>query len=336
MANIAFFELSSSFEHGAQEKKYIKEQLRSHALEFIEKPLEKSSSKAKVLAVFIYSRITGKVLDKYPNVKLITTMSTGFEHIDLKECKKRGIVVCNVPAYGSHTVAEHAMALLLALAKNLVSAVERTREGNFSIKGLQGFDLKGKTIGIIGTGKIGKNMARFAGAFGMSVIAHDVYPDVKWAKQQSVKYVTLNELLKKSDVISIHVPESKETHHLINTKNIAKLKRGCILINTARGSIVQTQAILKGLTKGILAGAGLDVLEEECSIKEEKELLHDMFDKKCDVKTLLAEHMLLQHKNVIITPHSAFYTKEAVQSIIDTTISNIAGFLAGAPKNKVN
>ena len=336
MAKIAFFELGSFFEHAEEEKNYIKDHLRGHSIGFFEKPLEEVSSDAEILAVFIYSKINAKLLDKYPKTKLITTMSTGFDHIDLEECKRRKIIVCNVPAYGSSTVAEHAMGLVLAFAKNLVPAIERTRTGDFSIKGLQGFDLKDKTIGIIGTGKIGKNMAKFSSAFGMRVIAYDPYPDKEWARQLSVSYVSFDELLEESDVISIHVPENPSTHHLINMQNITKIKRGCILINTARGGIVETQAILKGLTDNILAGAGLDVLEEECSIKEEKELLHKMFERKCDLKTLLAEHMLLQNKKVIITPHSAFYTKEALRSILDTTIDNIAGFISGVPKNKVN
>jgi len=260
-------------------------------------------------------------------------MSTGFDHIDLEACKSKNVIASNVPAYGENTVAEHAICLLLALTRKLVPSVERTRKGDFSLEGLRGIDLKGKTLGILGTGRIGRHVAHFANAFDMRVIAFDKFPNDALAKECGYTYLPFDQVLAESDVISIHLPETPDTKHIINKDNVKKIKKGCILINTARGSIVETEAILMGIKEGIFAGAGLDVLEEECAIKEERELLHETFQKKCDVKTLLAEHMLIEQPNVLITPHNAFNTEEALQRILDTTIDNINSFYSGVPKN---
>ena len=334
MATIAFVELEP------WEKAYVKKLLKQHTLVFIDDALsEKNVAKAKdadVLAIFIYSKITKESLGQLPKVKLITTMSTGFDHIDLDACAARNIVVCNVPAYGDNTVAEHTFALLLAVARRIVESVERTRQGNFELDGLMGFDLKGKTLGVVGTGKIGRNVAHIGReGFGMNVIAFDAFPNQDWAKECGITYVPFERLLAESDIITFHVPLTKETTHMLDTKNLNKVKKGAVLINTARGAVIETHAIVEGLKQGIFSGVGLDVLEEECAIKEEKELLHEAFKEKCDLTTLLEEHVLLQQKNVIITPHSAFYSKEALQRIMDTTINNVNAFLAGVPVNTV-
>lgn len=334
MAIIAFVELEP------WEKDYVKRLLKQHTLIFIDQALsEKNAAKAKdadVLAVFIYSKITKDLLEQLPKIRLITTMSTGFDHIDLDACAARGITVCNVPAYGDNTVAEHTFALLLAVTRRIVESVERTRQGNFELDGLMGFDLKGKTLGVVGTGRIGRNVAHIGSeGFGMRVIAFDAFPNADWAKECGITYVPFERLLAESDIITFHVPLTKETTHMLNAKNLKKVKKGAVLINTARGAVIETHAIVEGLQKGIFSGVGLDVLEEECAIKEEKEMLHAAFKKKCDLKTLLEEHVLLQHKNVIITPHSAFYSKEALQRIMDTTINNVNAFLAGMPVNTV-
>ena len=332
--SVAFFELEQ------WEKEYLKKKLKAYKLVFVDKKLDTATvnlaAKADAIGIFVYSRITRQLLLKLPKVKLITTLSTGFDHIDLYATSRRKVAVCNVPAYGDNTVAEHAFALLLALARNLVPAVERTRRGNFDLTGLQGIDIKGKTIGIIGTGRIGSYAARIAKGFQMNVIAFDKFQNQQLAKDLGFAYVKkLDELLARSDVISVHAPLTPETRHLINTKNILKVKQGCILINTARGPIVETEAILLGLQKGILRGAGLDVLEEECFVKEEKQLLTESFKKTCNLKTALQEHMLLEQDNVLITPHSAFYSKEALQRILDTTVENINGFFKRKPVNVV-
>lgn len=337
MAKIAFFELDS-FGLGDR-KDYIRQHLKGNEIIFIEDKLsEQGAAKAKdaeVVACFIYSQVNENLLNKLPGVKLVTTMSTGFDHIDINACRKRNIVACNVPAYGDNTVAEHAMALLLAISRKLIPSVERTRQGSFDLTGLRGFDLKGKTMGIIGTGRIGRNVAHHAEAFGMSVIAFDKFPNDALAKECGFTYVPIDKLFAESDVISMHLPENPETHHFINKDNVRKIKKGCVLINTARGGLIETEALLIGVKEGIFSALGLDVLEEECTIKEEMELLHETFQKKCDVKTLLEEHMLMKMPNVLITPHNAFNSTEALMRILDTTIDNINAFLSGVPRNTI-
>lgn len=321
---IAFFEIEN------WEKEFIKKELKSHKLVFFNNPITKSKAKKikdfDVIAIFIYSNITKEILNILPKLKLIATMSTGIDHIDIDECNKRKIKVKNVPFYGENTVAEHTFGLILALSKKICESHDRTRKNDFSLTGLEGFDLKDKTIGIIGVGHIGTHVARIAKGFEMNILgtSHDKYQ--RLIKETGIKYTNLNNLLKKSDIVTLHVPYSKETHHMINKKNIKLFKKGSLLINTARGGLIDTEAILYGLKNNILSGAGLDVLEGECFIKEEKQLLTKPFLKECDLKTLLENHMLLNQKNVIITPHSAFYSKEALLRIVQTTISNIKTF----------
>ncbi len=333
MAKIVFFELEP------WEKDYIKEHLKEHDLVFVDRKLEEGNADqykdADIVSVFIYSQVNEGALKKLQRVKLVATMSTGFDHINLDACRKKSVVACNVPAYGDNTVAEHAMALLLAIARNLIPSVERTRRGDFSLEGLRGFDLKGKILGIVGTGRIGRNMAHFAEGFGMKVIAFDKFPNEGLAKECGFTYVPLDQLLAESDVISMHLPEMPETHHILNMGNVNKIKKGCVLINTARGGLIETEAILYGLKNGIFSACGLDVLEEETTIREEKELLHETFKKAVDLRTLLAQHILIGQPNVLITPHNAFNSAEALMRILDTTIDNINAFLAGVPKNKV-
>lgn len=333
MVVIAFFELEP------WEKELVKRALSKHKLLFFDEHLtEKHLIKLKnteVIGIFIYSVIDEKILKKLPRLKLITTMSTGFDHIDLSACKKRNITVCNVPAYGVNTVAEHTFALLLALTRNIVKSVERTRKGNFDLTGLRGIDLKEKTLGVIGTGKIGKWVIKIAKGFDMNVIATDPAPDKLCAEEMNFEYVSLNTLLKKSDIITLHAPYTKKNHHLLDSKNMKLIKKGTILLNTARGGLIETKAILEGLQSGKLCSVGLDVLEEECAVKEEKQLLSKIFQKTCDVETVLQEHMLLQHENVLITPHNAFNSEEALKRIIDTTIENIKMFLKKSIINSV-
>ena len=200
---------------------------------------------------------------------------------------------------------------------------------------MRGFDLKGKTLGIVGTGHIGLHVARIANGFEMNVLAFDVAENKKLAKKLEFKYVSLEDLLKNSDIITLHVPYNKNTHHLINSQNINLIKKGAYLINTARGGIIETNALVKALDSGILTGAGLDVLEEECFIKEERQLLTKQFPETCNIKTMLQNHVLMQRENVIITPHNAFNSKEALERILATTVENIKGFAGGKAVNMV-
>ncbi len=327
------------FEIKAWEKKYLKDNLKYKKLDFSSSKLTKDNVKkakdAEMISIFIYSKIDKRVLDKLPKLKFISTRSTGFDHIDIKECKKRGIKVSNIPSYGENTVAEHTFALILNISRKLCESFRRTRDENFSPEGLTGFDLKDKTLGIIGCGNIGQHVARIAKGFEMDVIVSDPNKDHKLAKKIGFRYVTLNSLLKNSDIISLHAPHNPHTHHLINQKNILKIKKGAVLINTARGGLIDTKALIRALNKKIISAAGLDVLEGECFVKEEKELLHPEFMKNCDIKTILADHILLKKPNVYITPHNAFNSKEALLRILDTTIENIRSFRKKKPVNLI-
>lgn len=244
-------------------------------------------------------------------------------------------MVCNVPFYGECTVAEHVFGLLLTISHNLTKAINRTRRGDFTMQGLRGFDLLGKTIGIVGTGRIGQCVIRIAKGFGMDILAYDVNPQEDFAFTMGFRYVDLNKLLSRSDIITLHVPAIKETYHLISHKEFAVMKKGVVLINTARGCIIDTHALLNALAEGKVAAVGLDVLPEEPVIREEAELLRSVFQKKHNLEEILAGHVLLRLRNVYITPHSAFNTKEAIQRILDTTVENITAFALGRPQNIV-
>ena len=202
---------------------------------------------------------------------------------------------------------------------------------------MEGCDLQGKTLGIIGTGKIGKNVLKIAKGFAMNVLACDLYPDLVFAKENNFEYKSLKDVISKSDIITLHTPYNKESHHLINKENISIMKKGVYLINTARGELIDTDALIWGLSEGIIAGAGLDVLEGEKELKEETELLSSSKRsmKIEEYKMLLENHVLMDMPNVIITPHIAFYSREAVAEILKVTILNIQGFISGSPINLI-
>lgn len=312
--------------------------MEPHKLKLIKAPLDESNadeaSDAEIVSVFIYSRINKAVLDKLRKVRLIATRSTGYDHIDVEECTRRGVIVCNVPRYGENTVAEHAFALILALSRKLKAAITRTNQLDFSLEGLRGFDLKDKTLGVVGAGAIGLHSIRIGRGFGMKVLAFDKFPQPILAEVLGFEYAPLERVLGESDVITLHVPLTPETYHLINMDTIHQIKRGAILINTARGAIVQTEALVVALDVGILSGVGLDVLEGEESIKEEAQLLSDTLPVE-KLRAIVRSYALLHRQNVIITPHMAFYSAEAEQRIIDTTVDNIESFLKGEPQNVV-
>jgi len=277
------------------------------------------------------------VLARFPALGCVATRSTGFDHIDLAACAERGIVVCNVPHYGENTVAEHTFALILSLLRNLHKAAMRTVAGNFSLEGLQGFDLKGKTLDVIGAGSIGLHVIRIARAFGMRVLACDPAQNALLAGVLDFAYAPLEDLLPQADIATLHAPALPSTHHLIDRERLGMVKRGALLINTARGSLVDTGALLWALDDGILAGAGLDVLEGEELISEEHDLLSGRGRAATEeqLRTLMRNNLLLRRPDVIITPHSAFYSREALQRILDTTVANIGAYLRGAPQNVV-
>jgi D-lactate dehydrogenase len=248
----------------------------------------------------------------------------------------RGILVANVPFYGENTVAEFAFALLLALSRRIIDADERVREtGTFSPKGLRGFDLAGKTIGVVGCGHIGMHAIKIANGFGMKVLGFDVHPDPEVARDNNFTYATLPELLAAADIITLHVPYNEHTHHLINSENIGTIKSGTYLINTSRGAVVETNALVAGLRSGVIAGAGLDVLEEEGELSDETAFLTQAHPREEELRIALQNHYLITHPRVIVTPHNAFNTTEALERILDTTVENIKHFTSGAPVNIV-
>lgn len=329
----AFFEIEE------WERQYLSTVLAGQELYFYRQPLdEKIVNRVKdveILSVFIRSTVSRDVLSKLPRLRLIVTRSTGYDHIDIAAATERGIVVSNVPFYGENTVAEHTFGLILNISRNIHKAYVRTAAGNFSLEGLQGFDLQGKTIGVVGAGSIGLRVIRIAKGFAMNALAYDVCENRLIAEVLGFRYVSLEELLRNSDIVSLHAPYNPSTHHLINFDTVRLMKRGAVLINTARGGLVDTEALLWALDQGILSGAGLDVVEGEELIQEEKQLLTTPAAED-KLRQVLRQHILLRREDVIITPHIAFYSRDALQRIMETTVANISSFLEGHPQNLVN
>ena len=329
------------FETAPWERRYLTRTLAPQRLSVrcVAEPLTdetvRQASGAEILSVFIYSQLTARLLRRLPRLRFIATRSTGFDHIDLGACRRRRIAVSNVPSYGENTVAEHTFALILALSRNIHKAYVKTIKGDFSLEGLQGFDLKGKTLGVIGGGHIGLHVIKMARGFGMEVLVHDARKNVFLSEVLDFRYVPLEVLLRRSDIVSLHVPHMPSTHHLMDRAAFRLMKHGALLINTARGGLVDTGALVWALDQGIVGGAGLDVLEGEELVKEERQLLSKDFPKE-KLATALRNHILLHRENVVITPHIAFDSKEALQRILDTTAGNVASFLQGSPANLVS
>ncbi len=285
---------------------------------------------SEVISVFTESEVTREAMDKMPKLKLIAAASTGVDHIDLEYAKARGIAVTNAPAYGSQSVAEFTFGLILNLSRKICSGSQEFRQGikPNDMAALEGFDLEGKTLAIIGTGKIGANVIRYAKAFDLKILAFDIFENKKLAAEIGFTYVSLSNLLAASDIISLHVPLTQETRHLINANNINLIKRGAIMVNTARGEIIETKALLEALKQGILAGAALDVIEGE-------KKLQDNQGQTRGEKILTEDLELLQMPNVLVTPHMAYNSREANARIRQVNAENIAKFLAGSPQNQV-
>ena len=328
------------FEATPEEKTYFNASFGDDQVEFYDEPLDEDCAidlaQTEVLAVFIYSKVTAKMMKEMPNLKLVVTRSTGYDHIDLAFARENKIAVCNVPAYGENTVAEHTFALILALSRKIVASADRIRhQADFSLDGLRGFDLENKTIGILGLGKIGSKVARIAASFSMKIVAYDTFKNEDLARKYKIEYLPLNQVLAQSDVISLNLRHTAETHHIINEENISKIKPGAILVNTARGGLIDTPALLKGLDQGILSGVGLDVLEDEGTVKEDIALSKRNASKQ-SLLVSLANAILVHKPNVIITPHNAFNSTEAFNRIMVTTVEDIQSFLKGEPINLVS
>ncbi len=330
---IAFYELEDW-----EQSELQKGLLEGHELHLSTLPLNERTLRgehdAEVVSVFVYSTLNRNTLDRLPNLKLIATRSTGFDHIDLEACRQRGILVSNVPSYGENTVAEHTFALILALSRNIHKAFVHTLAKEIPFKELRGFDLAGKTLGVVGAGRIGLHVIKIAKGFGMRVVAFDVRHEALLAEVLNFRYVPLDELLRTSDIISLHCPYSPKTHHIINAENIRHVKRGALLINTARGGLIDPAALAQALDEGTLAGAALDVLEGEELLKDERQILAQPLAQD-KLRTLLLNHSLLNRDNVVITPHIAFNSREAVQRILEVTLENLRTYLRGQPRNLV-
>jgi D-lactate dehydrogenase len=270
-----------------------------------------------------------------PMIKVIATMSTGFDHIDLTACKARNITVSNVPSYGDNTVAEYAFGLILALARKFKSTFDRIERGFFSRTGLIGIDIKGKTLGLIGTGRIGSHMARLGWAFGMKVIAYDARSDVALKEKYGVQFMSLEEVLEKADVISLHVPYLPSTHHLINAERLRLLKPTALLINTSRGKLIDTKAVAAALREDRLGGVALDTFEGEDIWIEEEFLKHDALP-AIALREAMESFSIMRSERAILTPHNAFNTREALERILITSAENLKAYFSGHPQNVVN
>lgn len=290
---------------------------------------------AEAISPFVHSQLDATQLTRMPRLRLIATRSTGYDHIDLDYCNERGIAVSNVPRYGQNTVAEHTFALMLNLTRRVHEAWQRTMRGDFSIHGLRGWDLRGRRLGVIGTGAIGLHVIAIARGFLMDIVAHDPCPRADAADILGYRYISLDELMSSADVISLHCPLSEATRHILNAARFEQMKKGVLIINTARGGLIDTPALLAALKSGKVGGAGLDVLEEEDAITEESELLSGQFDAR-RLAVIMQNHILAKHPRVIITPHIGFNSQDAIERIIQTTAENITSFFAGVPVNVVN
>jgi len=323
---IAFFGVRS-WERELIEKEMVR--LDSFGVGVFESEVESNlelAARYEVLSVSIHSKIDKNILDKLPELKMIATRSTGTDHVNLEECERRKVKVMNVPEYGSETVAEHAMALLLAITKKIVVSHQAVEDGEFSPQGLTGVDLAGKTLGVIGVGKIGQNMVRMARGFRMKVLGVERKKDEELEKKLGFKTVDLEMCLKESDFISLHVPSLPETFHLINMKNIKLMKQGSYLVNISRGPVIETEALVWALNHKILAGVGLDVTEEEDKVESISVVMNNK-TKKDDLKEIISYHLLRDRDDVVFTPHNAFNTKEAIERIVKTTVENINKFI---------
>ena len=328
---VAFFEVKD------WERAYLSERLPSDQSYFATGILTAPAKELRdieALSVFIYSHLTREVLDALPELKFIATRSTGFDHIDVEACRSRGIAVSNVPSYGENTVAEHTIALLLMLSRKVHQSVLAVRSGRVDLAELTGFDLQGKTIGVIGAGHIGLHVIRIARGFGMRVLAFDVHRESFLADLLGFEYATMEQLLAESDIVTLHSPLTAETHHLLGPGEFARMKDGVMIVNTARGGLIDTDALVDALESGKVGGAGLDVLEGEELIKEEKQLLQQPLDVE-RLRMAVRNRVLLARDNVVFTPHNAFNSREALVRILEVTLANLEAFRVGKSERRV-
>jgi D-lactate dehydrogenase len=310
-----------------EEIDFFSKELSGFNVHFFDKNLDEDIvtkiSDCEIFSGRIYSKVDKAVLDRLPNLKFIVTHSTGYDHIDIDACKKRGVSVLNIPSYGERSIAEFGFGMILSLVKNIHLADRGVQKMNFDTSLLDGEDLFDKKMGIIGTGKIGREMIKIAKAFGMQILAYDIFEDEKFSKEYDFKYVTLDYLLENSDIISLHVPNIKETHHFIDDIAFSKMKKGSYLLNTARGGVIDIEALARALEDGKLRGAALDVIEYEKILFSKEERLQgveESFNK-------------LREYNVLYTPHMAAHSMQAQQKKLEVIVGNIKSCVDNKPIN---
>lgn len=335
MTKITFFDVSEEAhvplrkalrDHPAWDARLVADPLQEHNAVL--------AQGSEVVSAFVASRVTAGVLDKLPALRLIATRATGYDHVDMESAAARGVSVCNVPGYSEDTVAEYTLGLLIALMRRLPATLRRCYHGDFSRIGLVGSDLRGKTLGLLGTGRIGARVARLAHAFGMRLLACDPRPDETLRRECSVTYLALDELLPQVDALSLHLPYTGATHHLLNAARLNALKPGVVLINTARGGVIDSCALARLQAEGHFGGLALDCFEGE------EVWLHACAPTPRHFSAALVEQAMDSFRlqlgdNVILTPHNAFNSVEALERSTVTTLDNIAAFLDGHPKNLV-
>ncbi len=336
MANIYIFDAHSL------DQKQLTELLTlddHHVVKFIPESLTSKNvpSDAEIISIFVSSVVSEEMLVAMPHLRLIACRSTGFDNVAMAAATERGIVVSNVPSYGDHTVAEYAFTLLLALVRKLPAELAETKAGDTSYENVIGNDLNGKTLGVIGAGRIGQRTLAIGRGFGMKLLAFDPYKNDNLAEQLEFTYAELDDLLKQADFISLHVPMTAANKHLIDAEKLALMKPGAIVINTARGELIDTQALIESLQSGHLGGAALDVLEGEklLSVQESLALMRNERAPEEQLEHQLKIDILLKMPNVILTSHNAFNTAEAIYRINSTTADNIKNYLAGRSGNVV-
>jgi D-lactate dehydrogenase len=307
---------------------------RRHELLFLESRLEvgtvATAGGCQAVCAFVNDRLDADTLRGLHGlgVRLVVLRSAGFNHVDLAVAAELGIAVGRVPEYSPHAVAEHTVALLLTLNRKIHRAHARVREGNFALEGLLGFDLHGRTVGVVGTGKIGRCFARIMAGFGCEVLAFDPRPHPE-AEALGVRYLPWAELLLRCDIISLHCPLTPQTQHLVDAGALAQMKRGAMLLNTSRGAVVDTRAVIAALKSGQLGSLGLDVYEEEADL-----FFRDLSDNALQDDVFAR---LLTFPNVVVTGHQGFFTEDALRAIAETTIANIDSFVAeGRPLHAVS
>ena len=333
------------------EQPFFVDSLDGHEVSFVD-TLDEVPDDAEVVSVFVNSRVDNAFFRGHPKVKLVTTRSSSTDHLDFAGAKKRGVTLASVPDYGAATVAEHTFALILGVVRKLRDCLASGRSKGSSER-LRGIELHGKTIGVVGTGRVGLQVIRIAHGFAMKPVAYDMNPRPQMAQMLEFDYVTLDRLLKISDIITLHVPLNAKTRHMLNARRLAKCKRGVILINTARGALVDIEALIAGLESGQVGGVGLDVLEDEKAFNADSAKLlgaqivqriqavatpggdpERREERLRELQGLMRNRRLLAHPNVFFTPHVGFNSVEAIERINIGTVENIRNFIAGIASHR--